>query len=137
MNGEQKLLPHHLARRAVVYLRQSSPEQVKHNKESQLMQYALADRARALGFHQVEVIDADLGKSAGAGAKVREGFERLLAQVALNEVGLVMSRELSRLSRTDKDFCRLLELCQLFDTLGKIMERYDQSAKNVIQSMRG
>ena len=117
MNGEQKLLPHHLARRAVVYLRQSSPEQVKHNKESQLMQYALADRARALGFHQVEVIDADLGKSAGAGAKVREGFERLLAQVALNEVGLVMSRELSRLSRTDKDFCRLLELCQLFDTL--------------------
>ena len=81
------------------------------------MQYALADRACALGFHQVDVVDADLGKSAGAGAKVREGFERLLAQVALNEVGLVMSRELSRLSRTDKDFCRLLELRQLFDTL--------------------
>ena len=60
MNGEQKLQPHHLARRAVVYLRQSSPEQVKNNKESQLMQYALADRARALGFHQVEVIDVDL-----------------------------------------------------------------------------
>lgn len=117
MNGEQKLQPNHLARRAVVYLRQSSPEQVKHNKESQQMQYALADRARALGFKTVEVIDSDLGLSAGTGAKARAGFERLLAQVALNEVGLVMSRELSRLSRTDRDFCRLLELCQLFDTL--------------------
>jgi DNA invertase Pin-like site-specific DNA recombinase len=117
MNGEQKLQPQHLARRAVVYLRQSSPEQVKHNKESQQLQYALADRARALGFRKVDVIDSDLGMSAGTGAKTRAGFERLLAQVALNEVGLVMSRELSRLSRTDKDFCRLLELCQLFDTL--------------------
>jgi DNA invertase Pin-like site-specific DNA recombinase len=117
MNGDQKLQPHHLARKAVVYLRQSSMEQVKNNLESQRLQYALADRARALGFQQTEIIDVDLGYSAAAGARTREGFERLLAMVALNEVGLVMSRELSRLSRTDKDFCRLLEVCQLFDTL--------------------
>ena len=117
MNGDQKIQPHHLARKAVVYLRQSSMEQVKHNLESQHLQYALADRARALGFQQTEIIDSDLGFSASAGARTREGFERLLAMVALNEVGLVMSRELSRLSRTDKDFCRLLEVCQLFDTL--------------------
>lgn len=129
MNGEQKLQPHHLARRAVVYLRQSSPEQVKHNKESQQLQYALADRARAMGFRTVDVIDSDLGMSAGTGAKTRVGFERLLAQVALNEVGLVMSREVSRLSRTDKDFCRLVELCQLFDTLiGDEQCIYDMSS---------
>ncbi len=117
MSGNQKIEPHHLARKAIVYLRQSSMEQVKNNLESQHLQYALADRARSLGFQQTEIIDADLGFSAAAGAKTREGFERLLAMVALNEVGLVMSRELSRLSRTDKDFCRLLEVCQLFDTL--------------------
>jgi DNA invertase Pin-like site-specific DNA recombinase len=117
MISDQKLQPHHLARKAVIYLRQSSPGQVKHNLESQHLQYAMADRARALGFQQTEIIDSDLGSSASVGARSREGFERLLAMVALNEVGLVMSRELSRLSRTDKDFCRLLELCQLFDTL--------------------
>ena len=117
MNDDQKIQPHHLARKAIVYLRQSSMEQVKNNLESQRLQYALADRTRALGFQQTEIIDADLGFSASGGAKVRAGFERLLAMVALNEVGLVMSREVSRLSRTDKDFCRLLEVCQLFDTL--------------------
>ena len=81
------------------------------------MQYAMVSRAHALGFHDVEVIDGDLGASAAVGARVREDFERLLAKVALKEVGLVLSRELSRLIRTDKDFCRLLELFQVFDTL--------------------
>jgi DNA invertase Pin-like site-specific DNA recombinase len=117
MNGENKIRPEHLGRKAIVYLRQSSPGQVLHNKESQALQYALAARAHALGFANVEVVDEDLGSSAAAGARVREGFERVLAQVALNQVGLVLSREVSRLLRTDKDFCRLLELCQLFDTL--------------------
>jgi DNA invertase Pin-like site-specific DNA recombinase len=117
MSDNHKLQPQHLARRAIVYLRQSSPRQVQHNKESQALQYEMVARARALGFRDVEVIDGDLGSSAAVGARVREDFERLLAKVALKQVGLVLSRELSRLIRTDKDFCRLLELCQVFDTL--------------------
>lgn len=112
-----KLTPTRLARKAIVYLRQSSERQVLHNKESQRLQYALADRAKAMGFGDVEVIDRDLGSSAAVGAAARAGFERLLSQVAMGHVGAVLSREVSRLSRTDKDWCRLLELCQLFDTL--------------------
>ena len=103
----QKLTAEHLARKAVVYLRQSSMAQVKHNQESQRLQYALADTARAYGFKQVEIIDCDLGMSATTGAQAREGFKRVLASVALGGVGLVLSHELSRLSRTDKDWCQL------------------------------
>jgi DNA invertase Pin-like site-specific DNA recombinase len=114
---DQKITAQHLARRAMVYVRQSSQRQVKQNHESREMQYALAARARALGFIDVEVIDDDLGKSAGAFSAERHGFERLLASVARGEVGIIFSREVSRLSRSDKDWCRLLELCQLFDTL--------------------
>ncbi len=113
----QKITPEHLSRKAVVYLRQSSAAQVKQNKESQRLQYALRDTAKAYGFKHVEVIDCDLGASAAPGAQVRDGFKQLLASVALGEVGLVLSRELSRLSRTDKDWCHLLELCQVFNTL--------------------
>ena len=128
MNGEQKITPAHLRRRAVIYVRQSSDGQVKHNLESQQLQYALAPRAKGLGFGEVEVIDADLGASAAVAAKRREGFERLLGAVALGEVGLILSRELSRLLRTDKDFCQLVELCQLFDTLlGDEHTIYDMS----------
>jgi DNA invertase Pin-like site-specific DNA recombinase len=101
----------------VVYLRQSSMAQVKQNKESQRLQYALTDTAKAYGFKHVEVVDCDLGMSAATGAQAREGFNRVLASVALGEVGLVLSRELSRLSRTDKDWCQLMELCQIFNTL--------------------
>jgi len=117
MNGEQKITPEHLRRRAVIYVRQSSEGQVRHNLESQQLQYALAPRAKGLGFGYVEVLDVDLGASAAMAAKRREGFERLLGAVALGEVGLILSRELSRLLRTDRDFCQLVELCQLFDTL--------------------
>lgn len=117
MNGEQKITAAHRSRRAVVYLRQSSEGQVRNNRESQRLQYALEGTARALGFAQVEVLDAGLGASAAVAAKRRAGFERLLGAVALGEVGLILSRELSRLLRTDKDFCRLVELCQLFGTL--------------------
>ncbi len=112
-----KLTAARLARKAIVYLRQSSLGQVHHNLESQRLQYALADRARALGWREVDVIDTDLGWSASVGAPPRDGFDRVLAAVALGEVGLVLSRELSRLSRTDKDWCHLLELCGIFDTL--------------------
>ena len=77
----------------------------------------MAERARKLGWTSVEVIDNDLGSSAAVGASRREGFERVMASVALGEVGIVLSREVSRLSRTDRDWCRLLEVCQVFDTL--------------------
>ena len=117
MNGDQTITPEHRRRRAVIYLRQSSEGQVKRNLESQQLQYALVTRAQALGFGDVEVVDTDLGASAAVAAKRRDGFERLLGAVALGEVGLILSRELSRLLRTDKDFCQLVELCQLFDTL--------------------
>lgn len=107
----------HLTRRAIVYLRQSTERQLQHNRESRDLQYALARRASDLGFDRVEIFDEDLGFSAGIGARVRAGFERLIAAVALGDVGLVLSREVSRLSRTDKDWCRIFEVCQVFDTL--------------------
>src|ERR1700704_3643420 len=112
-----KIKPEHLARKAIVYLRQSSERQVRQNKESQQLQYAVAERVRALGWKQVEIINNDLGSSAGIASVQREGFERVLSLVALGEVGIVGSREVSRLSRTDKDWCRLLEVCQIFGTL--------------------
>jgi len=112
-----KIKPEHLARKAIVYLRQSSEKQVRQNKESQHLQYAVAERVRALGWKQVEIINSDLGSSAGIASARREGFERVLSSVALGEVGIVGSREVSRLSRTDKDWCRLLEVCQIFGTL--------------------
>ena len=112
-----KIKPEHLARRAIVYLRQSSPKQVGENKESQRLQYDVAGRMRALGWKEVEVIGSDLGSSAAIASARREGFERVLSAVALGEVGIVGSREVSRLSRTDKDWCRLLEVCQVFGTL--------------------
>src|ERR1700687_1205929 len=112
-----KIKPEHLARKAIVYLRQSSDKQVRQNKESQLLQYAMAERVRALGWQEVEIINNDLGSSAGLAAARREGFERVLSSVALGEVGIVGSREVSRLSRTDKDWCRLLEVCQIFGTV--------------------
>jgi len=77
----------------------------------------MAERVRSLGWKQVEVIDSDLGFSAGMASTRREGFERVLSWVALGEVGIVGSRDVSRLSRTDKDWCRLLEVCQIFGTL--------------------
>lgn len=115
--NDSRLTSSRLARRAVVYVRQSTQKQVDNNRESTELQYGLVDRARTLGWKRVDVIDDDLGASAGLAAARRDGFERLLAAVALGEVGLVVSREVSCLSRTDKDWCRLLEICQLFDTL--------------------
>lgn len=115
--GRGKITAQHLERKAVVYLRQSSPRQARENRESQLLQYALADRARELGWRRVEVIDVDLGSSAAWGAAPRAGFNEAISSVALGDVGIVFSREVARLSRTDKDFCQLLEVCQLFGVL--------------------
>ena len=110
-----KITPEHLAREAVVYVRQSTAVQVVHNLESQRRQYGLADRARQLGWANVEVIDDDLGRS-GAGAR-RPGFERLLAAICEGRVGAVLSLEASRLARNGRDWHTLLEFCGLVDTL--------------------
>ena len=126
LNKANKIDSSHLARKAIVYIRQSTVKQVRHNRESQCLQYALTERAQALGFDQVEVIDKDLGISAGSGARQRPGFQQLLADVALGNVGIILIRELSRLSRTDKDWCHLMEVCQIFGTLlGDEQEVYD------------
>jgi DNA invertase Pin-like site-specific DNA recombinase len=112
-----KIKPEHLTRKAIVYLRQSSEKQVRQNKESQRLQLDLAERMRGLGWKEVEIVGSDLGSSAAIASARREGFERVLSSVALGTVGVVGSREVSRLSRTDKDWCRLLEVCQIFGTL--------------------
>jgi DNA invertase Pin-like site-specific DNA recombinase len=123
-----KIKPEHLTRKAIVYLRQSGDIQVRQNLESQRLQYELAERIRGLGWQEIEIINTDLGCSASLGAASREGFERVLTSVALGEVGIVASREVSRLSRTDKDWCRLIEVCQIFGTLiGDEQQVYDLS----------
>jgi DNA invertase Pin-like site-specific DNA recombinase len=110
-----KITPDHLARGAFVYVRQSTAMQVIHNLESQRRQYGLADRARQLGWQDVEVIDDDLGRS-GGGAR-RPDFERLLAAICEGRVGAVMSVEASRLARNGRDWHTLLEFCGLVGTV--------------------
>jgi DNA invertase Pin-like site-specific DNA recombinase len=102
----------HLARRAVIYIRQSSPHQVLTNQESLRLQYDLRRRARDLGWREedIEVIDTDLGLS-GAAAAHREGFKDLIARVTLGQVGIVLSSEVTRLSRNCSDWYPLLDLC--------------------------
>jgi DNA invertase Pin-like site-specific DNA recombinase len=113
-----KLQTWHLDRSAVVYVRQSTPQQVVEHQESTARQYALADRAVAFGWprDRVLVIDDDLGQS-GQSAEGRLGFQRLLAEVALDHVGLILGLEMSRLARSCKDWHQLLELCARFRTL--------------------
>jgi DNA invertase Pin-like site-specific DNA recombinase len=114
----QKLKPWHLDRAAVVYVRQSTPQQVLDHKESTARQYALSDRAVALGWarDRVTTIDDDLGKS-GQSIEGRPGFQRLLAEVALDRVGLILGLEMSRLARSCKDWHHLLELCGRYRVL--------------------
>ena len=113
-----KLRAWHLDRWAVVYVRQSTPQQVSDHQESTARQYALVDRAIELGWprDRVLVIDQDLGKS-GQSVEGRPGFQRLLAEVALDHVGLILGLEMSRLARSCKDWHQLLELCARFRTL--------------------
>ena len=107
-----KITPDHLSRRAIVYIRQSSPGQVILNQESQRRQYGLADHARQLGFQQVEIIDEDLGRS-GSGQVERPGFQHLVAEVCTGQVGAVLCIEASRLARNGRDWHHLIELCGL------------------------
>ena len=110
-----KISAEHLTRRACVYIRQSTPDQVQHNLESQRRQYALVDHARALGWQEVDVIDDDLGIS-GSGTH-RPGFERLLRSLCDGQLGAVFSVEASRLARNGRDWHTLLEFCSIVGAL--------------------
>src|SRR5262250_728095 len=118
MNERAKITASHLSRQAIVYLRQSSAAQVENNRESTERQYALATKARELGWpkDRILVIDEDLGLS-GSGSVARSGFARLTAEVALAHVGLVLGLEVSRLARNNADWHRLLDLAGMTDTL--------------------
>ena len=113
-----KILSSHRDKLAVVYIRQSSPQQVLENRESTARQYAFAEHAVALGWprERVLVIDDDLGKS-GRTAEGRSGFQRLVTEVTLNHVGLVLGLEMSRLARSSRDWHNLFELCALWGSL--------------------
>lgn len=110
-----KIMPEHRERQAYVYVRQSTPDQLLHNHESRRRQYALADRARALGWSEVVVVDDDLGRS-GGGVE-RPGFERLLVAICEARVGIVLAVEASRLARNGRDWHTLLEFCGLVGCL--------------------
>lgn len=116
--AHQKVQTRHLRRRAYLYVRQSSMRQVFENTESTKRQYALRQRAIALGWaaDQIVVVDDDQGQS-GASTDGREGFQRLVAEVGMGNVGIVMGLEVSRLARNSSDWHRLLEICALSDTL--------------------
>lgn len=113
-----KVQEQHRARLALVYVRQSTPHQVLEHRESTARQYALVDRAAALGWprERVVVIDDDQGQS-GSSAEARVGFQRLLSEVSLDRVGLILGLEMSRLARSCKDWHALLELCAIYRTL--------------------
>src|SRR5258708_30706877 len=110
-----KITAEHLQRNACVYIRQSTPDQLVHNLESQRRQYGLADRAKQLGWTTVEIIDDDLGRSGGGIA--RPGFERLLAAICDGRVGVVLAIEASRLARNGRDWHTLIEFCGLVGTI--------------------
>ena len=114
----QQVTAHHLSRLACLYVRQSTLQQVVENTESTSRQYALRERAQALGWtdERILVIDQDLGQS-GASTADRLGFQRLVAQVGLGQVGLVLGLEVSRLARNSSDWHQLLEICALTRTL--------------------
>lgn len=113
-----KIRPWHLQRKAIVYIRQSTPQQVLEHRESADRQYSLVHRAAALGWPQdgVEVVDEDQGRS-GQTVEGRLGFQYLLAEISLDHVGIIFGLEMSRLARSNKDWHQLLELCAIFRTL--------------------
>lgn len=111
-----KIRPHHLERKALLYVRQSSAHQVLHNRESSALQYAMRDRLGMLGWSEIEVIDDDLGRSAAGGVQ-RAGFERMVAEVCLGKVGAVCAREVSRFARNSRDWQQLIEMCRVVDTV--------------------
>jgi DNA invertase Pin-like site-specific DNA recombinase len=130
LSTDERITTAHRAKLAYVYVRQSSPGQVRHHQESTELQYRLVERAGLFGWprDRVHVIDDDLGKS-GSSSKDRHGFQTLIAEVGLGKAGLVMSLDASRLARNNRDWHQLLELCSLFGVLIADGERlYDPGA---------
>ena len=113
-----KIYPHHIAKQAYIYLRQSTMGQVRFNQESTQRQYALQDKAQQMGWHQtsIKILDGDLGVS-GIQSSNREDFKTLVADVSMGKVGAIFALEASRLSRSCSDWHRLLELCAMTNTL--------------------
>lgn len=139
--GSQKIKPRHHDRLAIVYVRQSSPQQVRENRESRERQYSLREHAQHLGWpeERVLVIDEDQGVS-GKRSSNRPGFQRLLAEVSMDHVGIVLGLELSRLSRSSKDWHHLVEVCAVFNTLlGDQDGLYDANDSNdrLLLGMKG
>jgi len=118
MSDTTKIQPTHRQRLAIIYLRQSTPHQLEHNRESTARQYALVDRALELGWSraQISLVDDDLGISAD-GIAERGGFSNMTVQVALGQVGIILGVEVSRLARSNAEWYRLLDLCAMTDTL--------------------
>src|SRR5437588_10396618 len=112
----EKIKPHHIGRKAILYVRQSSTFQVQNNLESQKLQYAMRDRLCNFGWCDIEVIDEDLGRSA-SGTVTRVGFERMVAEVCLGQVGAVAAREVSRFARNSREWQKLVEVCRVVDTV--------------------
>ena len=130
ITADERLTTTHRAKLAYVYVRQSSLNQVRQHQESTELQYRLVNRAVGLGWphERVQVIDEDLGKS-GAGSVERHGFQELIAEIGLGNVGLVVSLDASRLARNNRDWHQLLELCSVFGVLIADGERlYDPRA---------
>ena len=109
MHSTDVITPQHRARTAVIYIRQSTPHQALSHQESLRLQYALTERAQALGWapEAIEVVDSDVGHSA-ASARHREGFNTLVGQVTLGQVGIILSYDVTRLSRNCSDWYPLL-----------------------------
>jgi DNA invertase Pin-like site-specific DNA recombinase len=132
LDNSGKIKSQHLNRKAIIYIRQSTLQQVHRHQESTRLQYGLVDRAILLGWPRsaIEVIDDDLGCS-GATIAGRHGFQRLVAEVGLDHVGMVLGLEMSRLSRSSRDWYQLLEVCAIFSTLiGDLDGIYDPGIYN-------
>lgn len=112
----ERITPEHLLRPAIVYVRQSSRQQLLHNKESERLQYAMQKRVRGLGWNTIEIIDEDQGRSA-ASTTGRTGFQRMVADVCLGKVGAVAAIEVSRFARNNRDWHQLVEMCGMVNTL--------------------
>ena len=112
----EKLTARHLERRALIYVRQSSHQQLVHNLESRRLQYQMEKRVRDLGWRETEVIDEDQGRSA-ATTTGRTGFQRMVAEVCLGKVGAVAALEVSRFARNNRDWHQMIEMCSMVDTL--------------------
>lgn len=137
--SDHRITQTHLQRQAIVYVRQSSPDQVRDNVESARLQRGLQEKAIALGWPEPVVIDCDLGVSASGFAE-RQGFQEMLAHVASRRVGIILCTDASRLSRNSKDWAHLVELCAFFQTLiADIEQIYDLSRPNdrLVMGIRG